>query len=141
MTKDYIIISIITVIVAITLVLGFSVIGGPGAARNAKFDQTRVSDLTSLKRSIEDYYYTKHALPNSLSDVTNATSYSDSLNNLKDPQTKSSYIYDPVSSTKYKLCATFDTDSTASQSSTYYTDPSFSHPKGYYCFNFNVTNY
>lgn len=139
MKRDYILIGIVSLIVIFALIAGFIAVGGPGQARDQKFDEERVQDIQSLKSSIQNYYYDNKILPKTLS-ALDSTSYNYDENNKKDPQTGHEYEYSTTSSIGYKICATFNLDSSEKKDSySYYGyNKEFQHPKGYHCFTFKV---
>ncbi|MEX0622229.1 MAG: hypothetical protein WD187_04570 [Candidatus Woykebacteria bacterium] len=133
MNKHYFTIGAVTIIVIIAIIYGFFAAGTPGEARERKFDQERVSNISSLKYVVEDYYQQNKQLPSRLDDLS-TSSYG--YGSIKDPETGEEYFYSTAGSTSYKLCATFSTASDEKQDSIYgYYDREFSHPKGYHCFN------
>ena len=107
---------------AILIVLQFTVSKGPAA------DQNKVDDLTTIDTSVQDYATAHDKLPTTLA----VLKFSPKLNNQA-----SSYDYTP-SFDSYKICATFSTDQSGSDSSGDSTDPA-SHKSGRECFTKTVT--
>src|SRR5258708_22196120 len=146
MTKNYLIIAILTLIMVGALIYAFTSSGSPFDTRNRKLDDTRVTNLTNLKYSIDNYYSKNSALPEKLGDVF-SDSNSSSLNSyyqkdLKDPESSNEYDYYKKDNTSYQLCASFSTASSTlnqTNSSVYLTNQTFEHPKGHYCFDLKVT--
>lgn len=124
--------------VGAAIVYGFTGSGSPAHARAVKFDAQRVSDLTGIKSQINQYYYEKMALPQSLTEISDKYSYV----KVNDPDTKKMYTYIPGTNGAYQLCATFslsNEDDSVKKRSAYdmYGDV-MKHPKGYKCFDNTV---
>lgn len=124
-------IAAVSFVMLVAVIYAFIKVGSPLDARAKQFDQTRVSNLSSLKTTIDSYAYSHHVLPTTLSDLSN----SDLTTNLKDPESNKLYDYKVTGQDTYELCATFSTSSPSNGSTLLYYDPTFKHPKGYYCFN------
>jgi hypothetical protein len=143
MIRTYITATILTVIMIAAVVYGIFESGSPFEIRNKKFDQQRVSDLSNLTYSVEDYYKSKGVLPEKLSDIKSSTY---SSYNTKDPESKKDYEYQASGSNAYKICADFSTDTSKANSSESLNtiasyDPynqKYAHPKGHYCFEFDT---
>ena len=94
----------VLVLVFITIVTGFFVVGTPGQARTYTQDLQRVTDLQTIQYQIVNYWQHKQALPAKLADAQ------DSLSNITlptDPVSGQSYEYQATGSTSFRLCATF----------------------------------
>lgn len=141
MSSNSYLIGIISVIMFLALVYGFTIIGSPEDTRGKKFDQTRVTHLTTLRSSIDNYYSLNKKLPESLDSVQSNSSYISTYR--KDPETNTEYLYTPTNEVSYKLCATFNADSKddTSNISMHNLNSEYSHPKGYHCFNFQIPQY
>lgn len=96
------------VAVLASVIGGFFVIGSPNQVRLMRFDDQKVSDLTSIQYEIVNYWQTKSKLPAALADL------SDPLRGFvvpKDPQTGDEYGYRVTKSPySFELCADFNTD-------------------------------
>lgn len=136
MIKTYVTIGLVSLVVIAAVIYGFNSSGSPFDTRARNFDAKRVTDLTSIKYSIESYYSTNSKLPDNLSDLKVDTTYSSS----KDPETGKSYEYKVTGAKAYKLCTTFSFASKANDPSMYYGTADFKHPKGYYCFDEKIVN-
>lgn len=143
MIKYYIGIFFISLLVLGAIVYGFMSGGSPLQIRGQKFDTQRVTDITNLKYSIDNYYSVNGKLPLMLSDIKNLNAYNTSTN--KDPETKKEYEYKTTGTQKYQLCATFSyandkTSKNRKSSLSYYsyTNNEYLHPKGYHCFDLTV---
>lgn len=98
------------VLVLISIVSGFFIIGSPAQVRLQRFDSQKVSDLQNIQWQIINYYQTKGALPANLEALKDPIS-----NNMipQDPETNADYGYRVTTAPySFELCATFNTDST-----------------------------
>lgn len=130
---------IASIIVLITIVIGFMAAGSPFAERNRRFDNQRVQDLTSIQYQITNYWQKKGALPLSLSDLNDPLS---SFTIPRDPENKTMYEYATKDATHFELCATFSLPSSTDASQTYPAYPDnaemsnqFAHGAGRTCFD------
>lgn len=96
------------VLVVVTIVAGFFVIGTPGTARQARIDQERVYDLQSLQSQVVYYYQQKERLPQNLAELNDPLSY---YSVPMDPESGSPYEYRRINTLSFELCATFATES------------------------------
>lgn len=140
--KYFAIISAIVVLVSI--ISGFFIVGSPAKQRALKFDQQRISDLQVIQNQIIYYWTQKQKLPIKLADLTDSIS---GFTAPKDPETGDEYKYGFESELKFLLCANFKTASGALKSdeqfsipraipTMYYpsNDANWSHPNSQYCF-------
>lgn len=97
------------VLVALTIVSGFIIIGSPQSQRALRLDQQRVSDLQSIQSQIVYFYQQKQKLPGTLSALNDPLSY---FVLPADPATKEPYVYIPGEGLSFELCATFTTAGT-----------------------------
>lgn len=105
----------------------------PWDQRTLRFDQRRVSDLTSISHAINAYWDETDRLPETLSDLQGRRAY---IRSAEDPQSGEPYEYRVLSEKGYELCAVFTTDS-ATQNREF--QPAFServweHSAGRVCF-------
>jgi hypothetical protein len=94
-------------LVAITVIAGFFIVGTPAQARLYRFDEQKVSDLTSIQYQIVNYWQSKQRLPISLSDLN------DSISNFtvpNDAQSGKPYTYKITGAHSFQLCATFNAE-------------------------------
>ncbi len=75
--------------------------------QSARFDQKRLSDIDTLKVTIEKYYKDYKILPVSIAAFSHIYTTTDPI----DPETKKDYVYRKISPTEYKLCTKFSTNS------------------------------
>ncbi|HEY5383239.1 MAG TPA: DUF5671 domain-containing protein [Candidatus Paceibacterota bacterium] len=95
-------------LLVLTILAGFVIVGTPMQARQALFDQQKVSDLQQIQSQIVYYWQQKGALPATLN------SLDDSISNYSmpaDPQTGKPYTYVVNGVHTFQLCATFNRDS------------------------------
>lgn len=139
MIKNYIGIGIVSLFVLVALIYGFTSSGSPMMIRNAKFDSQRLSDINTIKYSIESFFQTNKRLPATLTETqSSATAYSSQTPT--DPENKKSYEYIPENGgISYKLCAVFslsNEDNPSKQNNNYnYYGMNYRHPKGRFCFD------
>lgn len=103
-----------SVVVLASVVLGFILVGSPAQQRKVRFDDQRVSDLSTIQYEITNYYQTKKgALPATLSDLTNTLS---GFTVPVDPNTGAAYEYAAKEGLTFELCATFEAESVSNYS-------------------------
>ncbi len=102
-------------VVAAAIVASFFIIGTPGDARLRRFDETRVSDLSSTQSEILNFWIKKEVLPQTLNELESDLGY---FTVPVDPQTKATYEYKVLSQYQFELCANFVTESSSQD---YYT--------------------
>lgn len=103
-----------SVVVVAMIVLGFLLVGSPAQQRKVRFDDQRVSDLTTIQNEVTSFYQLKKgALPTALTDLTNTLSgYSVPV----DPSTGAAYEYRTTGDgLTFELCATFEAESVGDQ--------------------------
>lgn len=108
----------VSVLVAVTIISGFFIIGSPNTIRLYRFDDQKVSDLQNIQWQIVNYWQTKEKLPASLTDlndpISNFTVPVDSQTGVAYEYIKSKITWDgdpgPLS---FQLCATFNADTQA----------------------------
>lgn len=100
------------ILVALTIGLGFLIVGSPTSARERQYDARRVSDLQTIQWQVVSYWQSKGALPATLVDL------SDSISGFVapvDPVTATAYEYRTLPNRTFELCATFSLPSGAEQ--------------------------
>ena len=96
---------IVSIIVLLSIVSGFFVIGSPQTQRLIRFDQEKVRDLQNVQRQIITFWQTKEQLPQTLDELE------DPLIGFRvpvDPQTEEPYSYRVISALTFELCADFN---------------------------------
>ncbi|KKW16192.1 MAG: hypothetical protein UY56_C0020G0002 [Parcubacteria group bacterium GW2011_GWA1_50_14] len=147
MKKNYILISIVTLVMLGAVIYGLYQTGSPFETRRRKMDVQRLSQFSSLRSAIQTYYDTNKKLPETLSNLPEG--YSFNIKNIKDPETKADYEYKVTGEISYKLCAIFSADSPKDASSdsysyNYYNYDSQGKPishtykKGHSCLSYEV---
>jgi len=113
------------VAMAVVVILGFRVLGGPGTQRLLRADSRTVQSLAELARQINTKWGSDgKVLPKDLEKLPIAAR--------RDAITGKVYGYRAKSENEYELCATFATDNR--EGSEVQTADSWIHPKGDYCF-------
>ncbi|HUY62848.1 MAG TPA: DUF5671 domain-containing protein [Candidatus Paceibacterota bacterium] len=95
------------VLVLVTIVAGFFIVGTPWEARLYRYDEQKVSDLQEIQAQVVTYWQAKQQLPGSLADLTNAIS---GFTAPTDPQTGAAYEYQAQGVHSFELCATFNAE-------------------------------
>jgi type II secretory pathway pseudopilin PulG len=126
------------VLIILSIVAGFFILGTPQSARQYRLDEQRVSDLQSIQSQIVSYWQSKQALPATLSDLSDSVGY---FTLPMDPDTRATYVYKPTGTNTFNLCATFTraTRDNIGQSAPMYNDiaapEKWQHGAGQVCFN------
>lgn len=97
-----------SIIVALSIIGGFFIVGSPQKQRAISFDNRRSNDLQTIQYQIVNYWQQKGALPNNLNSLI------DSISGFQvplDPEQKTSYEYKITGDLKFQLCATFNQNS------------------------------
>lgn len=100
-------------VILVSIVVGFMVIGSPASQRNKRQDSQRVVDLQNIQWQLVNYWQQKSTLPDNLS------SLSDSISGWQaptDPEGRA-YTYKKTGAMSFELCATFDEGSKGSMNS------------------------
>jgi len=95
----------VALIVLLTILSGFLVVGTPWQARAYRYDDQRVSDLQQIQSQIINYWQSKNALPSNLNALRDSVSGTVPPN---DPQTALPYEYTITNSNTFTLCAIFN---------------------------------
>jgi hypothetical protein len=134
MRKYKVAILLIGIVVAVTIAIGFTLIGSPVNQQLIRYDETRYNDMQQIKYRIESYYQSNNQLPSSLQDLN----YSGM--SINDPQTGKIYTYTISDVDSYKICTEFSTNAEEFKkySNLSYFDNPISHTKGYSCIPFTV---
>jgi hypothetical protein len=98
------------IVAAVVAAIGaaFVYVGSPGEARQRRFDDQRVSDLSEIVTSVDAYWRTNTRLPASLEEAARGGAASVP----RDPEAGEPYAYRIVDDRHYELCATFARPST-----------------------------
>ncbi len=98
----------ISIVVLVSIIIGFFIVGTPMDQRNRKFDERRVENLQVIEDQIINYWIQKEVLPENLSKLE------DSISGFfvpKDPESELIYEYNIIDSLSFELCAEFKTSS------------------------------
>lgn len=125
-------------VVAITTVAAFIVIGSPWEIRRERLDAQRIADLQRLSAAIESYHRAHGRLPEQLADLEREPRH---FVDIRDPVSGEAYDYiageDEMT---YRLCARFETDSDRGVPRTGRDSAHFwRHEPGRVCYAFTVT--
>ncbi|MDA1334773.1 MAG: DUF5671 domain-containing protein [bacterium] len=96
--------STVVLIVSLTLIWGFWMVGLPQSQRERRFDQQRVNDLSNIQDQIVRYWQQKGEVPESLNNLV------DDIRGIElpvDPVTQEPYIYRVLGENSFELCAEF----------------------------------
>lgn len=96
----------VCLIVAISIVGSFFIIGSPKTVRQKQYDMQRINDLQGIQYQIVNFWQRKERLPNNLSELEDQVS---GFEIPVDPETKKSYEYavKDFSALSFELCADF----------------------------------
>jgi len=98
-----IVVVISAVLIAATLIIGFTMVETPSTAQAKAYDNRRLEDLNQIQGTVDSYYSTFNKLPTSLDALTTISRVP------ADPKTNQPYTYQIITKTSYKLCAVFET--------------------------------
>lgn len=123
-------------VILISVIGAFFIIGTPATARLLQLDQQRIYDLQSIQGQIVNYWQRKEQLPQNLSDLEEPIS---GYQLPVDPETKSPYVYNVKDAEvlKFELCATFSLESEKTATPRLIYDSfsqNWAHSAGYVCF-------
>ncbi|MDA8611401.1 DUF5671 domain-containing protein [Candidatus Pacebacteria bacterium] len=102
---------VVSLIILISVVSGFFLIGSPAEQRKIKNDEIRVNNLRSIQYSVLEYWQKTEGLPENLEDLNDPLSYYIEEN---DPVTGESYEYKVIDELTFELCADFESESLSS---------------------------
>lgn len=116
---------------AATIGAAIWVMGGPGAQRERRLDERRIGDLRDLQSSIEQYHRDHDRVPPDLATLAGQPGVALPLS---DPITGQTYVYVVEAADRYRLCATFATDTARDGQRGYGFDTDWAHGTGNTCF-------
>ena len=128
------------IVVLISIISGFIIVGSPAKQRALRFDSQRINDLTNIQYQIVSYWQRKAALPSTLTDLIDPIA---GYIVPADPNTQQSYEYSILATSStplsFQLCAAFDLQSQDNSNFTYpASQGNWSHGAGRVCFTRNV---
>jgi hypothetical protein len=100
----------VALLVVLTILAGFFIVGTPAEARKARLDTQRISDLQNIQWQVVNYWQQKERLPASIVELEDPIS---GYNNPRDPKTGELYVYRPGEGLSFTLCATFEAEGDA----------------------------
>ncbi len=121
----------VLIVVLLSIVLGFSVLGSPRTQRLYKYDEQKVSGLQELSYRVDTYYSSKGILPSSMVELKSYDSYMEMM--VKDQQTGKEFEYVKTGDTTYSVCADFNKESNDAGAKTYYSNTNWKHAAGRDC--------
>ena len=135
---------IAAVMILLSIIAGFWVIGSPRNQRLMRYDAQKVSDLQNIQSQILSYWQMKGILPVTLDALRDSTTY---FSIPLDSQTGKQYEYSTDGKQSFRMCATFNlksaNENTAPRVSNamYYVgmeNENWKHDVGYTCFSRTV---
>jgi hypothetical protein len=114
-------------LVIITIIAGFFIVGTPWQARQYRFDEQRVNDLSNIQSQVVSYWQAKEKLPADLGELNNAISGYAVAN---DPETGAPYEYRATGALSFELCATFNAPTQAGEGRSSAIMPASPYEKG-----------
>jgi len=97
---------VISIVIIVSIITGFFIVGSPSKQRLYKFDERRINDLQMIQGEIINQWIQKEKLPVVLDDLKNSIS---GFSPPKDPETNADYEYNILSNISFELCAVFKT--------------------------------
>ena len=97
--------AVVSVIILVSIVAGFFIMGSPYTQRMLRYDQQRVNDLQSLQAQVTDYYRQTEELPATLEDLKDPLVGGRYFGT--DPDSGEDYEYTKTGDLSFELCATF----------------------------------
>jgi hypothetical protein len=94
-----------SLVVLITIVGGFFIVGSPAEQRMMRFDEQRINDLQVIQSEVVNYWTQKEVLPPTLNELNNSIS---GFVPPSDPETNTVYEYNIKSNLIFELCAEFN---------------------------------
>mgnify|MGYP001589652765 FL=1 len=128
------------VLVLLSIIAGFFIMGSPSQVRLYRFDDQKVSDLQNIQWQIVNFWQQKERLPKSLDELEDPIS---GFIVPKDQQTGSSYVFTLGEGMAFNLCATFNAESQGPAKQTAYyesypvgdvSNENWQHGAGEHCF-------
>lgn len=128
-------------LVVLSLVFGFLVMGSPARARDLRFDERRVSDLSTIQWQVGEYWRNTGTLPADMATLTKDSIYG--FVEPRDPDTNTAYEYTKTGDVTFTLCADFglaSLNNSISGETKYYSgiDSNWTHEAGRVCFEREV---
>ena len=131
-------------LVALTIIAGFFIVGTPQEARLMRMDAQKVQDLQTIQWQIVNYWQQKQSLPPTLEELEDPIS---GFSAPVDRQTGESYTYRTTGPRSFELCAVFNMETKSTNfihtermipmpaEPGYTVDENWSHAVGEVCFD------
>ncbi|MFY9462880.1 MAG: DUF5671 domain-containing protein [Candidatus Sungiibacteriota bacterium] len=100
-----------TIIIFLSLIAGFFIVGSPQTQRDRRFDEQRINHLQIIQSQIVYYWQNKEKLPASLDDLQDDIS---GFTAPADPEQRTRYEYHAAEDLSFELCAVFAKEGDAS---------------------------
>lgn len=124
-----------SVVVLATVVAAIVVMGSPSAQREARLDARRAADLFRIGNAVDRWVERRDALP---PDLATLAAEPGSRLAVADPVTGAPYAYAITGPRRYRLCATFTTDTAQSGDADAWPGEAWNHDVGPQCFERKV---
>ncbi len=95
------------VVILLTIIAGFFIMGSPGQIRLYRFDDQKVSDLQNIQYQLVNFWQLKQKLPTSLAELNDPLS---GFTVPVDPQGGAEYKYSQKGKFTFELCAVFNAE-------------------------------
>jgi hypothetical protein len=103
---------VVGIIILVSIILGFSVLGSPQTQRLIRYDNQKITDLQNIQWQVISYWQMNGIIPTSLADISSTQSY---VIIPKDPQSKTTYEYNKTGAMTFELCAQFNKENMTTQ--------------------------
>ena len=124
---------IASVVVLATLVAAIAVMDSPGQQRERRMDERRVQDLQRLAGAARGYHQGHGQLPADMAALAGQPGLGLSTT---DPASGTPYEYERTGERRFRVCATFATDTAVASARMQPVGPdSWNHPAGRHCFS------
>ncbi|ALN61121.1 hypothetical protein GLA29479_235 [Lysobacter antibioticus] len=128
------------VAIAAAVTAAIVVMGGPGAQREAKLDQRRTQELDRINDEVRDYWKRQARLPADLPSLAKQPGVALST---ADPVTAAPYRYVAGEAGRFRLCASFATDTGREDAGRRAAADGYPrgwrHPAGEHCFELDAS--
>lgn len=124
-----------SLVVAGAVVAAIVVMGSPSAQREARLDARRAADLFRIGNAVDRWVERRDALP---PDLATLAAEPGSRLAVADPVTGAPYAYAITGPRRYRLCATFTTDTAQSGDADAWPGEAWNHDVGPQCFERKV---
>jgi hypothetical protein len=121
-----------SIVVLAVLALALRELGSPSAQREVRMDERREHDLSMLAVQVRGHWLLERALP---PDLATLASKPGSTLSTRDPATGAPYEYEIVADDRYRLCATFTTDTAQDRVGRRRVVNDYPHARGRQCFD------